>query len=438
MKQRFKVKHPIYIMWENNPDAVYYKIYKSVGQDSFRLLGILDNKPDARKGIVATWDTMFDSDTDIAMKNQEFYGVILNTSYTNNLPREDVKDKFNGLRLIYFADFLQELASQSPRQETSFISIGQEFGSVAYFQQRLILGGDEISRDTLIGSEIANYKRFSISDPINAADAFKFSADAIVKFNHLKNYIKLIAFGLQGEFVIASNEAGVIDHNPSILKIGDVGSCDIPPVTTDSSCLFVNRNRNRVYDLNYVGTNAKNLPKDISFFANHYFKYHKIISTCWVGDPHNQLWCVRKDGKVMVCTYVKDQGVIGWSEYDFGGVVKDVVSIPEIRKHSGEEWLVDSVYIAIERDIGGKKKICFERSAIRDVLNKEEMVIMDSSKTFDFSYNVGGDMILDAVLDSGKSFYIDGFFLEIIFMPRLDNVEYKFSKIHGRTGYYCL
>ena len=281
--------------------------------------------------------------------------------------------------------------SKSFPKESKFVQTGTEFGAVAYFQQRLLFGGDELNPDTLYGTELGNYYRFGVSEEINdPSNALKIGAEQVLLFQHLKNLSKLIAFGLQGEFLIASNEAGVIDANPSISRQSQIGCSDLTPIQVGETACFVNRNRNRVYDINYRQGNNKFTPTDITLRGNHFFKGYKLVDMTFQQDPHNNIWCVRDDGKVVICTYVKEEGIKAWTLYDFGGKVKSVCCIPEVREHGGKKWFIDSVYMAIERKMKDKdkdgndvKNTYIERTNISEVVSKEDWVFMDSAKEFD-------------------------------------------------------
>jgi hypothetical protein len=122
------------------------------------------------------------------------------------------------------------------------------------------------------------------------------------------------------EGVIGEREvgAGFIPGNVTYRKYTSVGSKSIQPVVIDQATLFVSRTGRRVHEMLYeLASNGQKAP-DLTEMAEHVTKTG-IIDFAFQREPHNILWCVLADGKVIGFTYDKESDIIAWHQHEFGG-----------------------------------------------------------------------------------------------------------------------
>ena len=281
--------------------------------------------------------------------------------------------------------------SESPPIASETLEKDKQVTCGGYFQQRIFFA----DLDKIIASEI-NYRNgfriFNRAGIITADSRLDFSCFDVLRINHFLALSQVIIFCFQGEFIVGTNQNNVISHTPNIAPQSNIGCGDVPPVRVEDSAVFVGRNGERIYDLNYQRNANGFIPTDITLFASHLFKNQTILGMCWQSDE-NRLYAWRDDGKVNCLTYVKEQSILAWSQLDFGGQVESMCCIPEYRKVGDKSLLKDSVYMIVRREVNvydnaGDKTVSskrlIERMAVRDFANQEEMVFMDSAKSFEF------------------------------------------------------
>ena len=269
--------------------------------------------------------------------------------------------------------------------EKADFSYNDNYAVTKFFGQRQLFAGTNTSPYTIFGSDIGDRNIFTSNGSL------KFSAFKMLKINHLFDLNSLVVFDKEGEFLVRSEFNNVLTSNIDILQQSDIGSNNVSPVRVGNSALFVGRNGERIYDLNYQRNANGFIPTDITLFASHLFKNQTILGMCWQSDE-NRLYAWRDDGKVNCLTYVKEQSILAWSQLDFGGQVESMCCIPEYRKVGDKSLLKDSVYMIVRREVNvydnaGDKTVSskrlIERMAVRDFANQEEMVFMDSAKSFE-------------------------------------------------------
>ena len=241
--------------------------------------------------------------------------------------------------------------------------------------------------DKFVASEVNNINSFKIHDPLVDSDALHFATQKLVDGMHLEEFGQLICFGRDKEFLIGSNNSGYLGQHPNIVEIGTIGSSHVRPVRANNSLFFLNRNRNRIYEMRYTRDSMSFQTRDITLDARHLFQFHTIEGMTWVDDE-NLFRCFREDGKVLNFVYVPEERIESWSLTDFGGKVESMVTIPELRKDGERELLKDTTYIIIQRKLKNAsgediEERLIERLALREVEHDKDGVFVHSGVVFE-------------------------------------------------------
>ena len=157
------------------------------------------------------------------------------------------------------------------------------------------------------------------------------------------------------EGVIGEREvgAGFIPGNVTYRKYTSVGSKSIQPVVIDQATLFVSRTGRRLHEMLYeLASNGQKAP-DLTEMAEHVTKTG-IIDFAFQREPHNILWCVLADGKLIGFTYDKESDIIAWHQHELGGqnqstsgalddrdaFIRSVSVIPSTDGLTDDVWLI--------------------------------------------------------------------------------------------------
>ena len=246
--------------------------------------------------------------------------------------------------------------------------------TVAFHQQRLILGGTNAQPDVVRASRTADPFNFTISSPIQDDDAISWRqlANRSTRVNHLLNIANsLIGFTNVGEFVVTGGGDGILrpgEINPTVFSYN--GASSLEPLPLDSTALYVQARGSKVLSLT-IGGQAGSLGEDLSLTAAHLIDGYVISGWAYQEIPHSVVWMVRNDGTLLSLAYVREIGVTAWSRNDTSGSFESVCSVPE-----GDE---DAVYVVVNRTVNGSTVRYIERLADRLA---SVPVLVDCGKTY--------------------------------------------------------
>jgi hypothetical protein len=216
-------------------------------------------------------------------------------------------------------------------------SPGRGWPSVgAFFEERMWFANTYYEPQTIWGSRSADFNSFSPSDWEG-----KVLADSGINYtlgtddvNYIRWLVpgKVLALFTDGaEFSVSGSSLSepVTPLNVRIQRETARGACDIRPIMVDKEILFWQRARRKLreyfYDIQSEGFRSN----DISIFSEH-ITYPGMWDCCYQQEPFSVIWAVSEQGKLMACTYSKEQNVIAWARHPLGGegLVTSVASIP--------------------------------------------------------------------------------------------------------------
>ena len=253
---------------------------------------------------------------------------------------------------------------------------------VAYFDQRRVFGGGNVSPENIDFSQPGNYNNFNRSQISQASDAINASLSAR-EVNIIKNLVPmstgLVGFTSGGAFLLSSGGSGA-PLTPTTINVkaqASTGSSDVPPLIINYDILYVQNKGSIVRDLAFNYYLQSYQGSDRSMLANHLFFNHTIIDWAWSEVPYKLVWCVREDGIALSLTYVPDQEIYAWARHDTQGQFISTVCIPE--------GSINAVYFIVKRYLPGIGTgdpcadwyYCLERLDDRTYTNVEEAWFVD-------------------------------------------------------------
>lgn len=269
----------------------------------------------------------------------------------------------------------------APIEEPDFTANGEYPYVVGLFQQRLIYANSPNYPETIWFSQLGDYENFSKSEVLRATDSFEMDVTgmSLNRIKHLLPLRELLVFGAGGEWSLTGPDGGISATNTAQRQFGYSGCGDVAPIVVENTALFVDRSGRQVRDLRYAFEQDGYSGNDLTIFAYHFFEGRSIASWAYAKVPYSIIWVALDNGTLLSLTYKREHGVWAWATHDVGGSVLDVAVI--------REGTDDSLYMIVEREIGGVTVRYIERMTTRQDDTLAEAYFVDCGVTYT---SVGG------------------------------------------------
>lgn len=241
---------------------------------------------------------------------------------------------------VVSATTVEDLGAVDPTidwEEQAFSSVRGYPSSVAFHQDRLVIGG---SRD------LPNRLWFSRSGDLFNFDLGTGLDDEAIEFAILSDQVNAIRGIFSGRHlqVFTSGAEWMVTGDPLTpetvqlnrqTRVGSVIERYIPPVTVDGATLFVARNKKEMREFLYTDIEQAYQATDIALLSRHIIK-----------EPIDQdfdasrrlLFIVREDGQFATLTMYRAEQVAAWTLHETLGRVRSVSVVG------------DNVYLLVERN----------------------------------------------------------------------------------------
>ena len=263
-----------------------------------------------------------------------------------------------------------------PIASTAFATSSDYPSVVGMFQQRLIFANTESQPETIFASKIGGFENFTRSRILRSDD--RIETDLIGgEVNHIRAMLslrELLVFTSSGEFSVTGPSGTLVATNPIQTQYGYSGARYVKPLVIEDTALFVDRTGRQIRDLRYAFEQDGYSGKELTLFAEHYFRDKQISRWAFAKNPHSIAWVALDDGTLLSLTYKREHQVWAWCEHDLGGEVEDVCVI--------QEGTSDVLYLIVKRDIGGVTKRYIERMNNRSFEAPEDAFFVDCGVTY--------------------------------------------------------
>lgn len=193
-------------------------------------------------------------------------------------------------------------------------------------------------------TKISNYTDFNVSTSVTQDDAISIiiKDKKINKLNTIVASNKLVAFTDSGNFV-HSNDT-FTPNTATFHKQGSTGGASVKPLVVRDDIIYVHPMRQAISDYSYNFETDGYAGKDITILATHLFQGDKIKEMYYQQEPYSIIWVLLESGKVLACTYLRQQEVIAWTPMDFGGEVQSICVL--------SDGTSQELYLAVKRNNG--------------------------------------------------------------------------------------
>lgn len=265
----------------------------------------------------------------------------------------------------------------TPKEDWNPFEDGNNPATVAFHQQRLVLGGTKDDPASFFMSRTGDYENFRKSRPLQDDDPVEYmlASGSIDEIRWMASFGDLLIGTSGAEYKATSSGAAITSSDVQISVQSYWGSSGLAPLIIGQSVMHCQRSGSHVRDLYYSWESDGYAGNDLSLLAPQLVESHHIMQWAFQQSPGSNIWAVRDDGVLLCLTYMKEQNVYGWSRHVTQGKVLSVAVI------SGSQE--DVVMLVVEREVGGAKKYFLERLAgrFRDTDGIEEAFYVDGGLT---------------------------------------------------------
>ena len=265
-----------------------------------------------------------------------------------------------GSKTLSFVDQNFEAdTSMTPKEDWDPFANGNNPATVAFHQQRMVLGGTRDNPASFFMSRTGDYENFRKSRPLQDDDPVEYmlASGSIDEIKWVIGFGELLIGTSGAEYKASSGGASITPNDVQINVESYWGSAGLAPLIIGNSVLHCQRSGSHVRDLHYSWEKDGYAGNDLSLLAPQLVETHKIRQWAFQQSPGSTVWAVRDDGILLGLTYMQEQNVFAWSRHVTDGKVLSVVVL------SGDEE--DAVLMVVEREIAGVRKYFLERLARR-------------------------------------------------------------------------
>jgi len=250
---------------------------------------------------------------------------------------------------------------------------------VAFYEQRLYLGGTTDNPQTVWGSVTEDFENFDLGDGSAADDAVQYTiASEQVNAIFWLATGKALTIGTSGGCFLldsGSSTEPVTASNVRVLQETTYGSANLSPNKIDAFLYYMQRDNRTLRELRYSFQEDANRAYELTLLADHITKTG-IKDMGYQQSPYSMLWCVRNDGEMAVLTRQTEQEVVAWTRVVTDGTFESVAIIPDESE--------DQVWFVVNRTIEGATKRYVEYMKPFDYGDdQEDGYFVDSGLTYD-------------------------------------------------------
>lgn len=233
-------------------------------------------------------------------------------------------------------------------------------GVVNFQEQRLAFFGSIAEPQTGWLSNSGDYSNFAPTQTDSTvidsnAITFTIASQDVNKIVWANSGPVLIVGTTGSEWMIRSSAIGspLSPSNVTVAQQTAYGSTQLQTYRIGTSLLFIDRSGQKVRELVYNFAFDQYESHDLTVLSEHIIRLTgRAVDSCFQLNPNSQLWVVSDGGGLVSMTFLKDQEVFAWTNYDIGGngFVESICSVPSVDQKS------DTVYLVVRRTINSVTK----------------------------------------------------------------------------------
>lgn len=196
----------------------------------------------------------------------------------------------------------------TPKEDWNPFENGNNPATVAFHQQRMVLGGTRDNPASFYMSRTGDYENFRKSRPLQDDDPVEYmlASGSIDEIKWISSFGDLLIGTSGAEYTATSNGAAITSSDIQISVESYWGSSGLQPLIIGNSVLHCQRSGSHVRDLAYSWEKDGYAGNDLSLLAPQLVESHAIRQWCFQQSPGSCIWAVRDDGTLLCLTYLKE------------------------------------------------------------------------------------------------------------------------------------
>jgi hypothetical protein len=229
-------------------------------------------------------------------------------------------------------------------------------GAVTYHQQRQIFAGTLSQPDTFWGSAVQGFSTFEPGVADDDAYDYTLSSAKVNAIYWLSSSTRL-RMGTEGGVWSAwggSDVASITPTNINADQENTVRCKNISPESLEGVTLFPQSSGKRLRELAFSFQANRLVSTDITILSENVLGDRGdstdtgITQLAYQQEPDATVWCTTSSGSLAALTYLRDEGVVGWTSHSLGGTSATVESVA-----TSPISTQDRVWVVAKRTIDG-------------------------------------------------------------------------------------
>jgi hypothetical protein len=231
--------------------------------------------------------------------------------------------------------------------------------AVAFFEDRLWLGGTDSFPQTVWASRVGEYENFQVTSEVDSGMTYTLASGPMDVIEWLSTRQEVVIGTAGGEFVMRSadpSQALTVETIDAKLHSTYGSKAAVAPVRVGNVVMFVQRSGRTLLqfifdeDVNsFDAVDMNALATDIAIDG--------IKAMAYQQEPNRILWAITETGELLGFTYQRQHQVAAWHKHPIGGTDVVVESIAVIPHPDGDQ---DQLWAVVSRTIDGGTKRSIE------------------------------------------------------------------------------
>lgn len=242
--------------------------------------------------------------------------------------------------------------TRPPDPIVSFTGTGNYPGLVAFHEQRALFANTYNDPQSFWASGLAGFEYFKASEPPQKDQAFTYqlSSKKAAPIRHMVALRDVLMFTESGVFRVytPTGEPFAPDTISAIPVSAYGASAHVRPQEASNAVLFPAARGDHLISLRYDAAGEGYIGEDLSLVAAHLIDgFARTGSPTWSQtglqrSPYQIWWGLRNDGKLIGMTYVAEQQVYAWFQYEIpNATISSFAIVPEGTN--------DKIYVIVQR-----------------------------------------------------------------------------------------
>ena len=208
-------------------------------------------------------------------------------------------------------------------------------GAVTYHQQRQVFAGTLSQPDTFWGSAIQGF--FTFEPGVGDDDSYDYTlSSAKVNAIYWLSSSTRLRLGTEGGVWSAWGGSDVVSITPTNINADQENTVrckNISPESLEGVTLFPQSSGKRLRELAFSFQANRLVSTDITILSEDVLGDRGdstdtgITQTAYQQEPDATVWCTTSSGSLAALTYLRDEGVVGWTSHSLGGTSATVESV---------------------------------------------------------------------------------------------------------------